>query len=142
MVVRRLYVLYDSQCGVCSSVRNWVQQQPAYVRFDFIPAGSPRARQLFPALQHNGAPSELVVVTDGGAVYADDAAWILCLWGLRDYRTWSYRFARGVLRPFARAAWDFLSANRGQLGAMLSLRSDAEVASTLARSRNDACGIR
>jgi predicted DCC family thiol-disulfide oxidoreductase YuxK len=139
MVIRRLYVLYDWQCGICSGLRSWIQNQPAFVQFDFVPAGSPRAQRLFPTLSQGGTPSELVVITDSGAVYADNDAWILCLWGLREYRDWSYRLARGVLRPFARAAWDFLSTNRLQLASMMALKSDAEVAGELAQRPGVTC---
>jgi predicted DCC family thiol-disulfide oxidoreductase YuxK len=139
-VIRRLYVLYDSRCGICSRLRLWIQNQRAFVIYDFVPAGSERARRIFPSLEHDANVSELVVVTDGGAVYADDAAWILCLWGLREYRSWSHRFAHGPLRPLARAAWDFLSTNRSQLAAMLSMRSDEDIARELAQ-RPGVCDI-
>ena len=132
-MIHRLFVLYDARCGICSRLRLWIFNQPALVAYEFVPAGSERARRLFPALDDAAELQELVVVTDGGEVYIDDAAWIICLWGLREYRTWSYRFARGPLRPFARAAWDFLSSNRRQLAQMLSLRSDEEIARDLER---------
>jgi predicted DCC family thiol-disulfide oxidoreductase YuxK len=136
VVIYRLFVLYDARCGVCSRLRQWMLHQPAFVHFEFVPAHSERARRLFPSLDHGR--SELMVVTDGGEVYIDDAAWLMCLWSLREYRSWSYRFARGPLRPFARAAWDFLSANRQTLAQMLALRSDEEVARELAK-RTDTC---
>jgi predicted DCC family thiol-disulfide oxidoreductase YuxK len=139
-VIRRLYVLYDSRCGVCSRLRSWIQLRAAFVSYDFVPAGSERARRLFPELPHDTQASELVIVTDQGAVYDHDAAWILCLWGLRDYRAWSHRFAHGPLRPLARAAWDFLSTNRAQLAAMLSMRSDDDVARELER-RSAGCDV-
>lgn len=135
-MIHRLFVVYDSRCGVCSRLRHWMLQQPAYVHVDFVPAHSERARRLFPLLDHGS--SELMVVTDAGEVYVDDAAWLMCLWSLREYRSWSYRFARGPLRPFARAAWDFLSANRQTLAQMLALKSDQDMANELAK-RSDAC---
>ena len=140
-MIRRLYVLYDSRCGICSRVRTWVGNQRQMVPLVFVAAGSDYARRMFPELDHEGAPRELVVITDEGDVYLDDAAWIVCLWALRDYRTWSFRFARGPLRPLARAAWDFLSANRHELGRMLSLESDAEVARKLEQEQPAACDL-
>ena len=139
--MRRLYVLYDSRCGICSRLRTWMQRQPAYLLVDFVPAGSERARRLFPDLRHDEQPSELLVVTDEGDVYVDDAAWLICLWALREYRSWSWRLARGPLRPFARAAWDFLSTNRAKLAEMLSLKSDAEVARELERNAPPSCEL-
>jgi len=130
-MIRRLYVLYDSRCGVCSKLRSWVHVQQSLVEFEFVPAGSDRARQLFPALRNEVEPSELVVVSNEGGVFTGNDAWILCLWGLRAYRELSYRLARGPLRPFARAAWSLLSSNRRGLSAILSFRSDEELAREL-----------
>jgi predicted DCC family thiol-disulfide oxidoreductase YuxK len=142
VVIRTMWVLYDARCGICSRVRTWMQQQRSFVAVEFIPAGSERARSLFPELDHPDVPRELVVITDQGDVYLDDAAWILCLWALAEYRTWSFRFARGPLRPLARAAWDFLSANRHELARMLSLESDDELARRLAdRKATTTCDI-
>lgn len=141
-MIRRLYVLYDSRCGICSRVRSWTSHQRQLVPLIFVAAGSEYARRFFPELEHETEPRELVVVTDEGDVYVDDTAWIMCLWALGEYRVWSYRFARGPLRPLARAAWDFLSANRRELARMLSLESDAEVARKLEeRSAAAACEV-
>jgi predicted DCC family thiol-disulfide oxidoreductase YuxK len=139
--MRRLYILYDFRCGICARLRVWMQQQRAYVPVEFIAAGSNLARRMFPTLLNDGEPRELVAVTDEGDVYLDDAAWLVSLWTLVEYRTWSYRFARGPLRPLARTAWDFLSTNRQQLAQMLSLKSDEEVARELDRRSTGACDL-
>jgi predicted DCC family thiol-disulfide oxidoreductase YuxK len=128
--MNELFVLYDSRCGVCSRLRRWMLEQPAYVPIEFIAAGSPRARQLFPELPHSDEPAELVVITDEGEVFTGDAAWITCLYALVDFRDWSFRLARPSLRHFARAAWEVLSKNRNRLSHMLSLASDAELERT------------
>jgi predicted DCC family thiol-disulfide oxidoreductase YuxK len=125
--MRTLYVLYDSRCGICSRLKAWMLAQPAYCTIDFVAAGSARARRLFPQLPHRDEPSELVAITDEGEVYVDDAAWILCLYALVDYRAWSFRLSRTPLRHMARNAWELLSKNRGQLSRMLDLASDAEL---------------
>jgi len=129
--MRRIYVLYDSRCGVCSRLRAWMVEQPTYFAIEFVAAGSDRARRLFPELHHDEQPSELVVVTDEGDVYFNDAAWIVCLYALVDYRAWSFRLARTPLRRLARSAWEMLSKNRAQLSRMLALSNDAELARTL-----------
>jgi len=141
-MIDTLYILYDSRCGLCSAVREWMLGQNSEVALDFVAAGSDRARRLFPDLAHDDAPEELVVITNEGEVYESDAAWIVCLWALRDLRTWSRRFARGPLRPLARAAWHFLSQNRTQIGQLMSLQSDADLARTLrANAAAPACNL-
>src|SRR5215470_7486170 len=135
MAMNELFVLYDSRCGICSRLRRWMLEQPAYFPIEFIAAGSSRARQLFPELQHDDEPSELVVISDEGEVFTGDAAWITCLYALVDFRDWSFRLARPSLRGLARGAWEVLSKNRNRLSRMLSLSSDAELARTFERER-------
>jgi len=130
-MVTRIYVLYDSRCGLCSRARVWMEDQPAYCRIDFLPAGSERARRSFPQLAADPAPSELVVVTDEGDVYTNDAAWIVCLWSLVEYRSWAHRLSRGPLRHLARKAWGVVSSNRAEISRMLALQSDADLARQL-----------
>jgi predicted DCC family thiol-disulfide oxidoreductase YuxK len=83
---QRLTVLFDANCGVCRRARAWLEQQPAYVRLEFVPAGSPRARERFPALDADATLSELHVVADDGRVWSGARAWVLCLWALRETR--------------------------------------------------------
>jgi predicted DCC family thiol-disulfide oxidoreductase YuxK len=96
--MKRLYMLYDSRCGLCSRLRTWIETEPAYCEIVFVAAGSPWARTLFPQLRHEDEPSELVAISDEGDVYKNDEAWIVCLWALVDYRDWSYRLAHQPLR--------------------------------------------
>src|SRR5258708_26353248 len=102
--MRKIFVLYDARCGVCSWLRTWISAQPAYFAIEFIPAGSARARRLFPELSHEEEPSELVVISDAGEVYFADAAWIVSLYALVYYRAWSFRLARPALRALAPVA--------------------------------------
>ena len=127
-MVKRIYVLYDADCGLCSRIRVWMQDQPAYCGLDFLVAGSERARTLFPELHSEEKPEELVVVTDAGDVYKDDAAWIVCLWALVDYRPWAHRLSHGPLRHLARKAWGVVSSNRLEISRILVLQSDVDLA--------------
>jgi predicted DCC family thiol-disulfide oxidoreductase YuxK len=137
--MKKIYVLYDSRCGLCASARSWVLAQPAHLAIEFIAAGSERARQLFPALPHDENPAELLVVTEAGDVYAGDAAWIVCLFALVEYRNWSHRLARPPLRRLARKVWETLSSNRQQISAALALKSDAELAKHFEAQPMESC---
>jgi predicted DCC family thiol-disulfide oxidoreductase YuxK len=99
-----LTVLYDEGCPFCRSVRSWLERQPTYVPLTFLPAGSPAARAVFPALDHARTLREVTVVGDGGQVYEGDAAWIACLWATRVHRVTANRLATPAGRPLARAA--------------------------------------
>lgn len=87
--VRRLTVLYDAQCGLCRRVRFWLESRPAYVALEFLAAGSPDARERFPALDVAATLRELHVVADDGRVWSGARAWVLCLWALRETRALS-----------------------------------------------------
>ena len=70
--MRRLTILYDARCGLCSWARRWARRQPAFVELIFLAADSPEARRLFPDLMRPGEPEELIVVSDEGGVYRSD----------------------------------------------------------------------
>jgi predicted DCC family thiol-disulfide oxidoreductase YuxK len=137
--MRKIWVLYDSGCGLCSRARKWMLEQPALLDIEFVAAGSEHARRLFPTLRHEAIPSELVVIDDEGNVYRSDAAWIVCLYALAEFRTWSYRLASPPLRRFARRVWEASSTNRQQISRALALESDAEIATRLEAHHETAC---
>ena len=135
--MRRLTVLYDARCGLCSTARRWLEGQPQIVPLELLPADSEEARRRFPSLAET-EPEELVVVSDEGDVYRGPDAWIACLWALQDYREWSFRFARPALLPLARGIVEWVSTRRHRLSRALGMMSDQEIA--LAVSAGAACG--
>ena len=72
-----------------------------------------------------------MVVSDEGAVYRDENAWIMCLYALEEYREWAARLAHPLLRPLAREAFALLSRQRPRISRWLSLASEVEIAETL-----------
>ncbi|WP_165225008.1 DCC1-like thiol-disulfide oxidoreductase family protein [Aquisphaera insulae] len=138
--MEKLFVLYDSRCGLCSWARRWLASQPAIIPLTFIPAGSPLAARLFPGLTPpDEDPDELVVVSDDGAVYREGSAWIMCLFALEDYREWSNRLAHPLLLPLARQGFALLSRRRASVSRWLRLASEAEIAGTLHQVGEAAC---
>src|SRR5436190_2706638 len=130
--MNKLYILYDATCGLCSSVREWVQDQPQLVAMEFVAANSPQAAVLFPSLSRpRQRPDELVVVDDRGGVYREGHAWIMCLYALADYRALSLRLASPALLPLARKAFSFLSKRRSALSELLGMSTDRQVAARL-----------
>ena len=113
--MRRLFVLYDSRCGLCRSLATWLTTQPALIPLYPIPAQSPDAARMFPGLATSGPPQELTVVSDQGAVWLGDHAWIMCLYALRYYRHWAIKLAHPLLEPLARQAFATLSKHRSTI---------------------------
>ncbi len=113
--MKRLYILFDQDCGVCQSCRQWLLRQPAFVELQFTPLQSPEVAERFPGLKEwpeLDLREKLVVISEEGAVYQGQYAWIMCLYALRDYREWAQRLAHPALLPFARRVCELISRNR------------------------------
>jgi len=80
--MKRLYVLFDQECALCQGCRQWLMRQQAFIELHFIPLQSPEIARRFPGLQEwdqMDLREKLVVVSDEGAVYQGQYAWIMCL---------------------------------------------------------------
>ena len=119
--VKTLYVIYDAHCGLCTEVRHWLKAQPAYLEIRVLASDSDVTRELFPNLP----TGELAVISDKGQVWLGDRAFIVCLWALRGYRSWATRLCSPLLRPMARQAFEAVSRNRGNVSALLGLKSES-----------------
>lgn len=107
-----LTVEYDPRCGLCCAIKRWVQRQPQLVPVTCV-------------AQPDGRPSgELRVIADSGEFWSGDAAWVMVLWALADYRHWAYRLASPALLPTARTLFSTLSAYRGTLSCRFGLRAE------------------
>jgi predicted DCC family thiol-disulfide oxidoreductase YuxK len=138
-----LYVLYDQECSLCLSCGRWLMRQEAFIDLRFIPLQSPEIAQRFPGLKEwDGLDlrEKLVVVSDEGAVYQGQYAWIMCLYALRDYREWSQRLAEPLLLPFARRVCELVSRNRLAISRFLKAPTE-ELRNTLTATLPSACGI-
>lgn len=102
--VRRLTVLYDAECALCTFLRDWLVRQPQLVPLELVPAASEAARRRFPGLDHGATLDEITVVGDGGQVYRSAAAWIVTLWALREHRPLAHRLSTPSGARFARGA--------------------------------------
>lgn len=124
--MKRLTVIYDASCGFCVRCRDWLAQQPSWVELELLWSGSPEVARRFPGLAGPG-PAELLAVSDEGEVWAGSSAWLVCLWALRGWREWSLELATPELLPFARRAFEVISASRGWLSRVLGLKPEREL---------------
>ncbi len=90
-----LTVLYDAGCPVCRRARRWVERQRQLVPVRFVAAGSPRAQHRFPQLDVGSTLVEVTVITDEGAVFRGERAWVAVLWAVARTRTAAIDVARG-----------------------------------------------
>lgn len=95
-------VLYDAGCPICRTARAWLSGRVQDVPLEFVPAGSPEARERFAGLDHAATQRELTVISDTGLVWTGDGAWLTCLWALADYRRMAERLGSPRLLPTAR----------------------------------------
>ena len=105
-----LVVYYDARCGLCCAVRSWIARQRQIVPIE--------CRPKRPEME------DLVVVADSGQMWSGDAAWVVVLWALAEYREWSYRLASPMLLPAARTLFARLSQYRGPLSCTLQLPAE------------------
>ncbi|HYX53073.1 MAG TPA: DCC1-like thiol-disulfide oxidoreductase family protein [Candidatus Limnocylindrales bacterium] len=110
--MRTLYVLYDPQCELCSRLKDWLLVQRSWLGLSMVPAGSEKAEKMFPGLKDLAGCNDLVVISDEGDVYLNNAAWIMALYALEDYRDWACRLAHPLVMPFVRQAFEIVSRNR------------------------------
>jgi predicted DCC family thiol-disulfide oxidoreductase YuxK len=136
--VKRLVVIYDDSCGFCVRCRWWLARQPAFVEFVFVPRSSAALARMFPSLQL-ARKTELVVVGDDGTVYRDDAAFIMCLYGLQAYREWSLRLATPALMPLASTFFRTVSKRRRWLSRMLGGSFDRDLEQLVDRQPKQVC---
>ena len=120
--MKHLHVLFDEECALCQGCRRWLMRQPSFIELRFIPLQSPEIPRRFPGLMgldHPDLREKLVVVSDEGAVYQGQYAWIMCLYALREYREWAQRLAHPALLPFARLVCELVSENRLLISSLL-----------------------
>jgi predicted DCC family thiol-disulfide oxidoreductase YuxK len=97
---------------MCRSIRVWLAQQPSFVPLVFIPLHDEYLEMRFPGVGKLCPADELVVIADSGEIWRGVNAWIITLWALREYRTWSQRIATPLLKPFAKRICQGVSKNR------------------------------
>jgi predicted DCC family thiol-disulfide oxidoreductase YuxK len=140
--MKTLYVLYDERCAICKRLKEWLLVQRSWIGLSMVPAGSSRAKAMFPALEKIAGSNDLVVISDEGEVYLNNHAWIMCLYALEEYRHWALRLASPLLLPLARQAFDTLSKNRQAISRWASARStEKEIAEELGNLNLEPCPV-
>jgi predicted DCC family thiol-disulfide oxidoreductase YuxK len=124
--MKKLYVLYDPKCELCCRLKNWILVQRSWMGLAVLEQGSEKARRLFPELERIATRDDLAVISDEGAVYLNEHAWIMVLYALVEYRDWAERLAHPLLMPLARQAFAALSKNRLFISNWLSSEKIAE----------------
>jgi predicted DCC family thiol-disulfide oxidoreductase YuxK len=139
--MERLYVLYDPKCQLCERLKDWLLTQRSWIGLCMVPAGSEKARKMFPTLEEVATPSDLVVVSDEGQVYLNDRAWIMTMFALEEYRDWACRLTHPLLMPLARQAFATISRNRHAFSRWLRVADPETLAGELRRVQLEPCSI-
>ena len=113
---RALTVLFDPSCALCQRCRSWMLRQPSFVPLSFLACSEGEARHRYGDIPWLG--DELVVVGDGGEVWAGPAAFLTCLWALVEWREWSFRLSGPGFAPLAERFFLFLSSRRRSIAAL------------------------
>lgn len=139
--MEKLYVLYDPKCELCCRLKNWILVQRSWIGIAVVEQGSEKAMRLFPELDGIASKEDLAVISDEGAVYLNDRAWIMVLYAMVEYREWAARLTHPLLMPLARQAFAALSKNRHWLSKMLSAEDPEAIAGELRQVELEACAL-
>jgi predicted DCC family thiol-disulfide oxidoreductase YuxK len=122
--MKKLFILYDPTCGLCIRAAAWLERQPAFFPIIPVARGYGYAQTHFPTLTIS-QDDELIAISDTGDVYRGHSAWLMCLYALKRYRPWSFRFAAPGMRHISRIAIRSLSEHRKDISHLLNLQADA-----------------
>ncbi|NUP06482.1 MAG: DUF393 domain-containing protein [Polyangiaceae bacterium] len=122
--MRRLTVLYDDRCALCVRCRDMLATSETFLPLELLPTSSNEARHRYGAVPWLG--EELVVASDEGDIWVGPAAFLMCLWAMRETREWAYRLSTPALAPLAERVFAALSANRGRIAAFMQPRCEDE----------------
>jgi predicted DCC family thiol-disulfide oxidoreductase YuxK len=139
--MEKLYVLYDPKCELCCRLKNWILVQRSWIGIAVVEQGSEKAKRLFPELERIATKEDLAVISDEGAVYLNDRAWIMVLYAMVDYRDWAARLTHPLLMPLARQAFAALSKNRHFISGMLSPENTEALANELRTVELGPCAV-
>ena len=139
--MEKLYVLYDPKCELCCRLKNWILVQRSWIGIAVIEQGSEKAKRLFPELERIATKEDLAVISDEGAVYLNDRAWIMVMYAMVDYRDWAARLTHPLLMPLARQAFAALSKNRYFISSMLSPENTEALANELRKVELEPCAL-
>jgi predicted DCC family thiol-disulfide oxidoreductase YuxK len=137
----KLFVLYDPKCELCCRLKNWILVQRSWIGIALLEQGSEKARRLFPELGRIASNDDLAVISDEGAVYLNDRAWIMVMYAMVEYREWAARLTHPLLMPLARQAFAALSRNRHWLSSMLDSENTEAIASELSKVELEPCAL-
>ncbi len=137
----KLYVLYDPKCELCCRLKNWILVQRSWIGIAVIEQGSEKAKRLFPDLDRIATKKDLAVISDEGAVYLNDHAWIMVLYAMVEYRDWAARLTHPLLMPLARQAFAALSKNRHFISSMLTPENTEALANALRNEELGTCAV-
>jgi predicted DCC family thiol-disulfide oxidoreductase YuxK len=139
--MQKLYVLYDPKCEICRRLKDWILVQRSWIGIAVLEAGSEKARRLFPELEQIATQDDLAVISDEGAVYLNNHAWIMVLYAMVEYRDWAARLTHPILAPLARQAFAALSKNRHRLSNWLSTEDPEAIAGELRQVELEPCAL-
>lgn len=125
--MKRLSVLYDDRCGMCSGFRKFFAGEPTYVALEFLGLNDPTTRSRFPGIERLEPEKQLVVIADTGEVYQGADAWIMVLYATCRYREVSARLSAPGMKEKAQAFCEFISRNRHGMSRALGMKGDGQV---------------
>ena len=113
-------VIYDAQCGVCSSSVAWLKRQHAEPPMRFLAAQSEEAARLVP----HRPPNQMAIVNPAGEILLGADGWIGCLQTVPRYRGLARVAGWTVVKPVVRLGYALIARNRLRISKLLGRKPD------------------
>ncbi|MEM6822711.1 MAG: DCC1-like thiol-disulfide oxidoreductase family protein [Verrucomicrobiota bacterium] len=124
--MKRLTVLYDGECGLCSRLKERLSAEPIWIQLEFLALQHPTVLERFPGVMAYEPSRRLVVISDSGGVYCGADAWIMVLYATRAFRELSMHLSDPLLKPLAKQVCEFVSQNRFAISELNGLKMERD----------------
>jgi predicted DCC family thiol-disulfide oxidoreductase YuxK len=118
--VSNFTVIYDAQCGVCTSSVAWLRRQHAEPAMRFLASESEEAVRLVP----HRPPNQMAIVSPSGEVLLGADGWIGCMQTIPRYRGLAKVAGWPAVKPFVKFGYGLIARNRRRISAMLGRKPD------------------
>ena len=110
--IQRLTVLYDGECGLCTRLKQRLEDEPVWIELEFLALQSPLVLQRFPGIEAYEPTRHLVIISDTRHVYCAENAWIMILYATKAFRGLALQLSQPGMKSLAQEACAWVSGNR------------------------------
>lgn len=116
-------LIYDGECPLCCTARDWVARNMAPDTFDFVACQSDERKTRFPLVAESRCMEAMHLVYVDGRVYAGDAALPQICLGLRRWRWLARVLQLPLISAASPAAYRFIARRRRTFSVLVARKA-------------------